>query len=118
VGRVANADLVALYNASLALTLVSLDEGFGLPAIEAMACGVPVIASRVGALPEVVGDAGVYVDPRDPESIAEQLRRVAEDHGLRQELASRGLRRAARYHWSEVAARTAQAYLEAAACAF
>jgi glycosyltransferase involved in cell wall biosynthesis len=117
VGRVTTAELVALYNAALALTMVSFDEGFGLPAVEAMACGTPVIVSRVGSLPEVVGDAGIFVDPGDADEIHGQLQRLVGDPGLRHDLADRGRRRAATFQWKLVAERTARVYAEAAACA-
>jgi glycosyltransferase involved in cell wall biosynthesis len=117
VGRVTTPELVALYNAALVLTLVSLDEGFGLPAIEAMACGTPVLATRVGALPEIVGDTGLLVDPRDVDAIHEQLRCLVGDSNLRQSLANRGRLRAAGYQWRAVAERTLRIYSEAAACA-
>jgi glycosyltransferase involved in cell wall biosynthesis len=116
-GRVSASELVALYNAALALTLVSIDEGFGLPAVEAMACGTPVIVSRVGALPEVVGDAGLFVEPGEVDSIGNQLRRIIDDTSLHHDLAKRGLCRAASYQWTAVATRTARVYAEAAACA-
>ena len=72
-GYVSDADLVALYSSALAVAMPSYSEGFGLPAIEAMACAVPVLASDRGALPEVVGDAGIYFDPFDVESICQLL---------------------------------------------
>lgn len=68
-------------------------EGFGLVALEAMAAGVPVVAARAGALPEVLGDAALYFDPEDPEDLARQIRKLQEDRGLREELRNRGLRR-------------------------
>jgi glycosyltransferase involved in cell wall biosynthesis len=115
-GRVSVDDLVVLYNASLALVLVSLYEGFGLPAAEAMACATPVIAAKTGSLPEVVGDAGLLVDPRDPDSIVDALHRIAEDASLREDLAARGVLRSASFRWKAVAEQTARAYREAAAC--
>jgi glycosyltransferase involved in cell wall biosynthesis len=102
------------YRGALALAIPSLAEGFGLPALEAMACGTPVLAGDRGALPEVVGDAGLLVDPTRPEAIAAGLRRLAEDAALRAELSARGLARAARFRWDDVAARVLRV-LEAAA---
>jgi len=93
------------YRGALALAIPSLAEGFGLPALEAMACGTPVLAARRGALPEVVGDAGVFVDPTRPEAIAAGLKRIASDDALRAQLARRGLERAARFRWDDAAAR-------------
>ena len=75
-GLVDDADLPALYGGATAVVLPSLEEGFGLPALEAMACGAPVVASRRGALPEVVADAGVLVDPEDESALAAALARV------------------------------------------
>jgi len=88
----------------------SLAEGFGLPPIEAMACGVPVIASRAGALPETLGGAALLFDPRDPEALAGLLRRVAADPGLRRDLAARGRLRARSFSWAEAAAATHALY--------
>ncbi|MEP6977762.1 MAG: glycosyltransferase family 1 protein [Thermoleophilia bacterium] len=90
-GRVAEADLPALYRGALATALPSLYEGFGLPALESMACGVPVVGSNVTAVLEVVGDAGILVDPLDVEAIADGLRRAVEDEGLRRRCRKRGL---------------------------
>ena len=79
---------------AVGLLVPSLAEGFGLPVLEAMACGTPVLCAQAGALPEVAGDAALYVDPGDVTSIAAGLRRMLEDETLRRELASRGLARA------------------------
>ena len=80
-GYVADEDLVHLYSAAEVFVLPSLLEGFGLPVIEAMACGAPVVASRRGALPEVVGSAGLLFDPDRPGDLYDVLRRVLTDHG-------------------------------------
>jgi len=102
-GYVPDADLVHLYRTATCLILPSRDEGFGLPVVEAMTCGSPVIASRAGALPELVGDAGLLVDPDDVEEFSGALRRIAYDPGLRAELRSRGLRRASELSWEKAA---------------
>lgn len=111
---VAGDDLPALYNAALAATLVSVHEGFGMPALEAMASGTPVVVSDRGALPEVVGAAGVRVNPLDELSIAAGIERAVADGELRAELRRRGLRQATRYTWDE-AGRVTLAALEKAA---
>jgi glycosyltransferase involved in cell wall biosynthesis len=105
-GFVPDDDLVALYNAARVLALPSVAEGFGLPAIEAMACGLPVAASRRGSLPEIVGDAGVFFDPLDNEDMATALRRLLEDDTLRASLSVAGLARASRRSWNEAAGKT------------
>jgi glycosyltransferase involved in cell wall biosynthesis len=99
-GFVADEDLVHLYSRAYALVLPSLLEGFGLPAVEAMSCGTPVIASRAGSLPEVVGDAGVYFDPTDVRSMAQAIRRFLNQPEERRALATRALDRAALFTWS------------------
>jgi glycosyltransferase involved in cell wall biosynthesis len=104
-GLVDDDDLPAVYGGAAVLVLPSLDEGFGLPALEAMACGTPVIASRRGALPEVVGDAGVLVDPEDARALGTTLARVLASEDERAALARRGLARAATFTAERTAGR-------------
>jgi glycosyltransferase involved in cell wall biosynthesis len=108
-GYVPDAELVEFYNAAELFVLPSFDEGFGLPAVEAMACGVPVVASRAGALPEVVGEAGLFVDPHSAAELKGCISRLLQDGALRQDLGRRGLQQAARYSWQ----RSAEAVLAA-----
>ena len=105
-GYVPGPDLVSLYNAASAVVLPSFSEGFGLPALEAMACGVPVAASRGGALPEVVGDAGLFFDPRDAEEMARILEQLVADDALRARLGEAGRRRARLFSWAAAAEKT------------
>ncbi len=107
-GFVSDQELVHFYNGAQVLAIPSYDEGFGLPAAEAMACGTPVVASRAGALPEVVGQAGLLFDPHAPEELKECLQRLIADEGLRKELGRIGLCRAREFSW-ESSARTAAA---------
>ena len=99
-GGVSTDELVSLYRRASALVFPSLYEGFGLPPVEAMACGCPVAASDAGSLPEVVGDAAVLFDPREPESIAAGISATL-DRG--DELRRRGLARAAGFTWDATA---------------
>ena len=96
-GRIADGDLPALYTGAALFVLPSLEEGFGLPALEAMACGTPVVAANRGALPEVLGDAGILVDAESEGALAGALVRALSDGALRQDLRRRGLARAARF---------------------
>ena len=105
--------LRALYAGARALVLPSLDEGFGLPALEAMTVGVPVVASNRGALPEVVGDAGLLVDPTDGAAIADALERVLTDGALARRCVARGLRRARKFTWQAAARSLCSAYRKA-----
>jgi glycosyltransferase involved in cell wall biosynthesis len=98
-GFVSDDDLVHLYSRAYALVLPSLLEGFGLPAVEAMACGTPVISSRAGSLPEVVGTAGVYFEPTDVESIALAIRSLLDDPVRREGLAQTARERSALFSW-------------------
>ena len=109
-GFVADEDLPALYNLAEAFVLPSLYEGFGLPPLEAMACGTPVVTSNVSSLPEVVGDAGLMVEPTDVESLAAAIERVLEDGDLRREMVQRGLARAKEFTWERAARRLLGVY--------
>ena len=112
VGFVPDEDLPALYRGAAIFAYPSLGEGFGLPVLEAMSCGVPVLTSSLSSLPEVAGDAAVYVEPRDPADIGAALGRLLEDEAARGDLAERGPARAARFTW-ERTARATLAALEA-----
>jgi len=114
-GAVAPADLPALYNAALCLAHPAWYEGFGLTPLEAMACATPVVCSSSSSLPEVVGDAGILVDPGDVDAWHEALRRVVGDGALRNDLAGRGVLRAADLSWERTADRTWRALSRAAA---
>jgi glycosyltransferase involved in cell wall biosynthesis len=103
-GFVPDEDLAALYGRAYSLAFPSLMEGFGLPAVEAMACGCPVAASRAGSLPEVVGEAGVLFDPLDVDDIARGLRELLDDPARRAHLADLALRRASTFDWDRSAA--------------
>ena len=95
-----------LYSGATVFVTVSLSEGFGLPPLEAMACGTPVVASKTSSLPEVVGDAGILVDPNNTEQIAEALLRVIEHPALRAELSQKAVSRAALFSWTTTAKQT------------
>ena len=102
-----------LYRAAAVVACPSLDEGFGFPALEAMACGVPVVAANRGALPEVVGEAGLLVNP-EPEPLAAGLLRVLDDHAFSGRLSRDGLARASQFTWERSAERLVAAYRRAA----
>ncbi len=112
--HVEDEQLVDLYNGAMAFVFPSLYEGFGLPVLEAMACGTPVITSNVTSLPEVAGDAALLVDPYDTGAIAAAMRRVTTDAVLRERLARAGEQRAARFSWDRTAALTWQVLQQAA----
>lgn len=109
-GYVAESDLPALYTGALCFVYPSYFEGFGLPPLEAMQCGAPVIAGNRTSLPEVVGDAGLLVDPFDKDALSAALRRMIEDANLRARLRVQGRERARRFSWHETARLTLQAY--------
>jgi glycosyltransferase involved in cell wall biosynthesis len=102
-GFVPDDDLAYLYNRAYALVQPSLMEGFGLPPVEAMACGVPVVCSRAGSLPEVVGEAGVFFDPTDVDAMADALRGLLADPSRRDRLAAIALQRASEFTWAAAA---------------
>ena len=109
-GNVRNEELVYLYNAAKLFVLPSFYEGFGLPPLEAMACGTPVIVSNVSSLPEVVGDAGLLIDPADIEALTVAMWRVLTDDKLRRELCEKGLKRAQTFSWERAARETLAVY--------
>jgi glycosyltransferase involved in cell wall biosynthesis len=111
-GFVPDQTLAALYRLAAVFVFPSLYEGFGLPPLEAMASGAPVITSNVSSLPEVVGDAAVLIDPYDPEAIADAMRRVLSDEALRQQLKERGLVRARHFSWDRSVRRVHEIYQE------
>lgn len=111
-GYVPDDDLVHLYNGAQALVFPSLEEGFGLPAVEAMACGLPVVVSNTGSLPEVTAGAGLYFDPRNGGELERALERVLADPALRRELSGRSLTRAAQFSWRQTAATLLELFRE------
>ena len=111
-GYVPREDLPGLFSGATALVYPSLLEGFGLPIVEAMACGAPVITSNNSSMKEVAKDAAVLVDPRNVREMTDALVRVAEDEGLRKELSRRGLLRAKEFSWERTAELTREVYRE------
>ena len=107
VGTANNEELAQLYRGALGFVFPSLYEGFGLPPLEAMACGAPVLTSNVCSLPEVVGDAGILVDPLRIDEIAFGIRTLVENSQIRVTLRRKGLLRASKFSWSETARKTA-----------
>jgi glycosyltransferase involved in cell wall biosynthesis len=109
-GRIEEADKPAVYASATIFVFASLYEGFGLPPLEAMACGTPVICSNTSSLPEVVGDAGVKVDPNDLDAWANAMRWLLNDATQRAELRERGLVQAKKFSWQKCAAATLAVY--------
>jgi alpha-1,3-rhamnosyl/mannosyltransferase len=109
-GYVSRPDLVALMSGARCLVYPSIYEGFGLPPLESMACGTPVICSNVSSLPEVVGDAGVMVDPLDDVALAEAMRRMIEDDKEWSGLKKRSLEQAEKFTWQNCAKNTVEVY--------
>jgi glycosyltransferase involved in cell wall biosynthesis len=112
-GQVESRVLPALYNGARLFVYPSLYEGFGLPVLEAMACGAPTIASNVSSLPEVTGDAAVLVDPMDVPQIARDMGDLLQDGDQRDRLRQEGLKRAARFTWQAAARKTLAIYEQA-----
>jgi len=109
-GRVSPEDLLGLYNAARLLVHPAFYEGFGLPPLEAMACGTPVVASNTSSLPEVVGDAALLVDPTDVDGMAVAMWRLLSDEALRQQMIEKGLKRARLFSWRRAALETLEIY--------
>jgi glycosyltransferase involved in cell wall biosynthesis len=109
-GFVSGEELVQLYNLATVFVMPSLYEGFGLPILEAMACGCPVITSKEGSLPEVAEDAAFYVDAYDMDSIASGIKKVFTDEKLQKELSEKGLKNVQRFSWKNTASLTLKVY--------
>jgi glycosyltransferase involved in cell wall biosynthesis len=112
-GRLTREELVQHYNTARIAVVPSLYEGFGLPAGEAMACGTPVIATTGGALPEVVGDAGMLVPPADADALAAAIKQLLNDQQARQRMSEAGKKRVReQFNWEQAARKTLQVYRE------
>jgi len=109
-GFIADEDLPALYNLAELFVFPSLYEGFGLPPLEAMACGTPVITSDRPSLPEVVGEAGLMVEATDSQELAEAMEQVLTDENLRREMGEKGLEQAAKFTWEAAAGKLLDMY--------
>jgi glycosyltransferase involved in cell wall biosynthesis len=109
-GYVAQEELPLWYNAADLFVYPSKFEGFGLPVLEAMACGTPAVTTHAASLPEVAGDAAWLVSPDDEAELVEAVRRVLKDEVLRQEMKARGLAHAAKFTWEHTARQTLDAY--------
>lgn len=105
-GLLSDQELASFYRGASLFVLPSLYEGFGLPPVEAMACGTPVVVSNLTSLPEVVGDAALLVDPTEPEAIARAIEQVLDDSALHSQMSERGLRQAQQYSWDITTAKT------------
>jgi alpha-1,3-rhamnosyl/mannosyltransferase len=110
-----NDDLVKLYNAASLFVFPSREEGFGLPLLEAMSCGTPVVAANNSSIPEIAGDAAVLVDAEDAPGMAAAIERVVTDESLRCQLRQTGLARSAGFSWKRCAAATLVVYRQVAA---
>ncbi|MFC1647656.1 glycosyltransferase family 4 protein [Patescibacteria group bacterium] len=108
--NVPDEELVAFYNMAHIFVFPSLYEGFGLPPLEAMACGTPVVASDASSIPEALGDCALFCDPRDPHSIADQITRLLEDEDLYDKMLAKGLKQAEKYSWQKYADATFEVY--------
>jgi glycosyltransferase involved in cell wall biosynthesis len=109
-GFVPSEDLVALYNSAVLFVMPSIYEGFGLPVLEAMGCGCPVVSSGEGSLTEVVGEAGRYIDPDSVDSIAKGIIEVFNNQGLQRDLSQKGLIQSGKFTWKKTADETMDAY--------
>ena len=110
VDHISELELAYYYSSATLLAYPSLYEGFGFPPLEAMACGCPVVTSNTSSLPEVVGEAGIMVDPYDTSSLVRAMRRVLTDSGLRNDMVRRGLEQAKKFSWERTAELTLQLY--------
>ncbi|MDD5415797.1 MAG: glycosyltransferase family 1 protein [Candidatus Daviesbacteria bacterium] len=111
-GSVSDEELVGLYKGATAFVMPSLEEGFGIPILEAFACECPVISSNKGSLPEVGGDAVVYFDPASPDDMTAKISQVLDDKKLWQQLIEKGLKRYKQFSWKKLAQKTLEVYLK------
>jgi len=111
-GEVAEADVPALYAGAELFLFPSLYEGFGLPVLEAMACGTPVVCSNTSSLPEIVGEAAITFDPVDVAEMAGAIAKALADEGLRREMVEQGLAQASKFSWERTARKTLALYRE------
>jgi len=116
-GHVVDEELVELYRGATALILPSFYEGFGLPILEAMTVGTPVVTSNCSAMAEIAGDAGVLLDPDKPEKLVDAMKRLATDADERERRSRMGRRRAGLFSWQRAAAETEEVYKEVLNCA-
>ncbi len=110
IGFADNEHLAALYSGAMFFTFLSLYEGFGLPPLEAMQCGSPVITSNTSSLPEVVGDAGIMLDPKDADGLCGEMLRLYNNKDLRQEMSQKSIKRAALFSWDKTVKKTIAGY--------
>ena len=103
-------DLIAIYNMASVFVFPSFYEGFGIPVLEGMACGVPVVTSNVSSMPEVGGDAAIYFNPYDEKDMAEKIRQVLDDKQLRKTMIAKGLEKVKEYSWDKCARETLKVY--------
>ncbi|MFH1526689.1 MAG: glycosyltransferase family 1 protein, partial [Bacteroidota bacterium] len=111
-GYVSEEEMLYLYNCAELFVYPSFYEGFGLPPLEAMACGVPVITSNTSSLPEVVGDAGVLINPYDIDQLSEAIKVVLKDENLRKDLSAKGFERKKSFEWDKTVATVFKYYDE------
>ena len=113
-GYVPDADVAPLYSGAWGLLFATLYEGFGIPVVEAAACGCPVIGGTEGSVPEIAGDAGLLADPKDPDAIATQIENLLTDESLREDLRAKGIERAKFFSWEKAANECLAIYKELA----
>jgi len=111
-GHLPEKDLPKIYNAADIFVFPSFYEGFGLPPLEAMSCGTPVISSNTSSLPEVVGNAGILIDPHNPNELADKIIKVISDDSLKQEMTKKGIKQAQNFSWVQTAKKTLNTYNE------
>jgi len=109
-GYVPEEDLPALYSGASLFLFPSFYEGFGIPILEAMACGVPVITSNVSSMPEVAGDAAILVNPKSPEEIKEAIIKILGDEDLKKEMIQKGFKQIKKFSWEESAKKLVKAF--------